>query len=86
MVLLGDQRRLAPIIDTARTIKRHQNGILRWFDTKIANALFEGLNSPSKPQKPKPAATEQFLFLLWRYGNAGNFHSDGAEVVPAGEI
>ena len=80
------RQRLAPIIDAARTVKRHQNGIRRWFDTKIANALFEGLNSPSKPQKPKPAATEQFLFLLRRYGNAGNFYSDGAEMITAGKI
>jgi transposase len=34
MYFWATQRRLAPIIDTARTIKRHQNGILRWFDTK----------------------------------------------------
>jgi Transposase len=89
-------RRLAPIIDAARTIKRHRNGILRWFDTKIANGLFEGLNSPSELQKPKPAATEPpettqnskepFLFLLRWYRNAGNFHIDGAQVIAAGEI
>jgi len=47
------QRRLAPIIDAARTIKRHQNGILRWFDTKIANGLFEGLNSLVQAAKAK---------------------------------
>ena len=47
------QRRLAPIIDAARTIKRHQNGILRWFDTKIANGLIEAINSLVQAAKAK---------------------------------
>jgi hypothetical protein len=37
--------RLKPVIDAARTIKRHWDGILRWFDSKIANGLIEGINS-----------------------------------------
>ena len=37
--------RLPPIIDAARTVKRHWQGILRWFDSKIANGLIEGINS-----------------------------------------
>jgi hypothetical protein len=27
------------------TVKRHWDGILRWFDSKIANGLIEGINS-----------------------------------------
>ena len=37
--------RLEPIIDAAHTVKRHWDGILRWFDSKIANGLIEGINS-----------------------------------------
>ena len=37
--------KLDPVIDAARTVKRHWNGILRWFDSKIANGLIEGINS-----------------------------------------
>jgi transposase len=37
--------RLEPVIDAARTIKRHWDGILRWFNSKIANGLMEGVNS-----------------------------------------
>jgi transposase len=37
--------RLPPIIDAARTVKRHSDGILRWFHSKIANGLIEGINS-----------------------------------------
>lgn len=37
--------RLPPIAEAARTIKRHWDGALRWFDSKIANALIEGISS-----------------------------------------
>jgi len=37
--------RLATMIEVAATVKRHWNGIHRWFDAKIANELIEGINS-----------------------------------------
>ena len=37
--------RIKPMIDAAKTIKRHWDGILRWFDSKLTNGLLEGLNS-----------------------------------------
>ena len=37
--------RLEPMIDAARTVKHHWDGILHWFDSKIANGLIEGINS-----------------------------------------
>ena len=45
--------RLDPMIDAARTIKRHWDGILRWFDSKIANGLIEGINSLLQAAKAK---------------------------------
>jgi transposase len=45
--------RLPPIIDAARTIKRHWDGILRWFHSKIANGLIEGINSLIQAAKAK---------------------------------
>ena len=45
--------RLPPIIDAAHTVKRHWQGILRWFDSKIANGLIEGINSLVKAAKAK---------------------------------
>jgi len=45
--------RLPPMIEAARTIKRHWNGILRWFDSKIANGLIEGINSLVQAAKAK---------------------------------
>ena len=48
--------KLDPIIDAARTVKRHWNGILRWFDSKIANGLIEGINSLVQAAKAKAQA------------------------------
>ena len=46
--------KLDPIIDAARTVKRHWNGILRAGSTaKIANGLIEGINSLVQAAKAK---------------------------------
>jgi transposase len=45
--------RLEPIIDAARTVKRHWDGILRWFHSNIANGLIEGINSLVQAAKAK---------------------------------
>jgi transposase len=45
--------RLEPMIEAARTIKRHWDGILRWFDSRIANGLIEGINSLVQAAKAK---------------------------------
>lgn len=37
--------RLAPVIEAARTIKRHWEGILNWFDSKLTIGFLEGINS-----------------------------------------
>ncbi len=45
--------RLPPIIEAAKTIKRHWDGVLRWFDTKIANGFMEAINSLVQAAKAK---------------------------------
>lgn len=45
--------RLQPIIDVAKTIRRHQNGILRWFTSGINNGILEGINSLVQAAKAK---------------------------------
>ena len=45
--------RLPPMIDAARTIKRHWDGILRWHDTHVANGILEGINSLVQAAKAK---------------------------------
>jgi transposase len=45
--------RLPPMIETARMVKRHWNGILRWFHSKIANGIMEAINSLVQAAKAK---------------------------------
>lgn len=45
--------RLKPIIDAAHTIKRHWDGILRWFTSKLSNGLLEGINSRIQAAKAR---------------------------------
>ncbi len=45
--------RLPPMIEAARMVKRHWNGILRWFHTKIANGIMEAVNSLVPAAKAK---------------------------------
>ena len=45
--------RIEPIKAAARTIRRHRDGILAWFDSRIANGLIEGINSLVQAAKAK---------------------------------
>jgi transposase len=45
--------RLQPIIEAARTIKRHWEGVLAWFDSGITNGVLEGINSLIQAAKAK---------------------------------
>jgi transposase len=53
--------RLEPIIEAAHTVKRHWDGILRWFDSKIANGLIEGINSQVQAAKARGYRSTQNL-------------------------
>ncbi|MGW8957849.1 ISL3 family transposase [Paenibacillus sp. NPDC055715] len=35
---------LQPMVDLAKTVKRHEEGILRWFHSRMTNGLLEGIN------------------------------------------
>ena len=37
--------RLAPVVAFARTVRRHWDGVLNWFQSRISNGLLEGINS-----------------------------------------
>ena len=41
------------MIDAARTIKRHWDGVLAWFDSGITNGVLEGINSLIQAAKAK---------------------------------
>jgi transposase len=45
--------RIEPIKAVARTFRRHRDGILAWFSSRIANGLIEGINSLVQAAKAK---------------------------------
>jgi len=45
--------RLEPMRAVAATMQRHRDGILAWFDSRIANGLIEGINSLVQAAKAK---------------------------------
>ena len=47
--------RLEPIKGAARTVMRHRDGILSWFDSHIANGLIEGIDQPRPSRKGQSA-------------------------------
>lgn len=52
---LGWARRskLEPMVKLAKTIKQHEEGILRWFHSKMTNGLLEGINGLVQAAKRK---------------------------------
>ena len=45
--------RLEPMKALARTMEKHRDGILAWFDSRISNGLIEGINSLVQAAKAK---------------------------------
>lgn len=41
------------MIDAAKTIRRHFEGVLRWFTSHITNGILEGINSLVQAAKAK---------------------------------
>lgn len=52
--------RLNPIKQAAYTIKRHWDGVVKWFESKINNGILEGLNSIIQACKAKARGYKTF--------------------------
>lgn len=52
--------RIPEIIDAAKTMKRHWEGIIRWYTSKIDNGILEGLNSLIQAAKAKARGYRTF--------------------------
>jgi len=52
--------RLEPIIKAAKTIKRHWDGVIHWYESKINNGILEGLNSVIQAAKSKARGYKTF--------------------------
>ena len=70
--------RLEPIKQAAYTIKRHWNGILRWFKSRINNGILEGINSLVQAAKARARGyrTTKNLTIIMIYLIVGKLKFD----------
>jgi transposase len=52
--------KLKPMIKAAKTVKRHWEGIVRWYESRINNGILEGLNSVIQAAKSKARGYKTF--------------------------
>jgi len=60
--------RLEPIKSFAKTLKKHWDGIVRWFKTKLTNGILEGLNSLVQAAKARARgyrSVEYFKLMIY---------------------
>jgi len=55
--------RLGPVIEVARTIKRHWHGVLRFITSRITSGIVEGLNSKIKTAMKRAYGFKAFEYL-----------------------
>ena len=56
--------RLTPITEAANTVKKHWDGTLNYFDSKITNGLLEGINNIVQLQKRNARGLKTYNILL----------------------
>lgn len=68
--------RLQPIKEAAYTIKRHWDGVLRWFHARINNGMLEGFNSLVQAAKARARGyrtTRNLIAMIYLIGGKLNF-------------
>jgi transposase len=68
--------RLQPIKEAAYTIKRHWDGVLRWFHSRITNGMMEGFNSLVQAAKARARGyrtTKNLIAMIYMIGGKLNF-------------
>jgi transposase len=77
--------RIKPIIEAAKTIKRHWNGVLSWINYKISNGILEGFNSIFQAAKAKARGykkTETIKIIIYILTANLNFHKVNKYYLP----
>lgn len=59
----ASKSRLEPMKAAARTIKRHWEGIVNWYDSRINNGILEGMNSLIQAAKARARGYRRFRYL-----------------------
>jgi len=69
--------RITPMIEAAKTIKRHWDGVLRWFSSRISNGLLEAMNGLIQSAKRKSRgfrSLRNFTTIIYLIGSNLDFH------------
>jgi transposase len=77
--------RIKPIIEAAKTIKRHWAGIINWIDYKINNGILEGFNSIFQAAKAKARGykkTETIKNIIYILTAKLDFHKANKFYLP----
>jgi len=56
--------RLTPITEAAKTVKKHWDGILNYFDSRITNGILEGINSIVQLQKRNARGFKNIQYFI----------------------
>lgn len=67
---------LKPMVKLAKSLKRHKDGILRWFVTKMTNGLLEGINGLVQAAKRKARGyrtKDNFIAMIYATVNKLDF-------------
>jgi transposase len=73
--------KLAPMISLAKTIKQHEEGILRWFHSRMTNGLLEGINGLVQAAKRRARGyrnVENLIAMVYMTANKHRLPTLGA--------
>ena len=59
-----EKYQIAPMIKSAKTIKKHWDGVLRWFTSRISNGLLEAINGLIQSAKAKARGFRNSRYLI----------------------
>ena len=69
---------LQPMIHFAQMLRRHEDGILRWIESRISNGILEGINSLLQAAKAKARgyrSTRNFIAMAYLLAGKLNFRA-----------
>ncbi|MEB3100586.1 ISL3 family transposase [Ferviditalea candida] len=74
-----------PMVSLAKTIKQHEEGILRWFHSKMTNGLLEGINGLVQAAKRRARGyrnVENLIAMVYMTANKLRMPALGARRAP----
>jgi len=77
----ASRSQLAPMVSLAKTVKEHEEGILRWFHSKMTNGLLEGMNGLVQAAKRRARGyrnVENLISMVYMTANKHRMPSLGA--------